>query len=163
MRSNDRLSHRLPLGPGDRVAVLLLFAMVNLTVLFPAGEARARYASIVIDAGTGEVLHQTNADTRNYPASLTKMMTLYLAFEALSSGRLRMDQSLSVSRRAAGISPSKLGLRRGEKIRVRKAWRMNEPAAGLSRPATLRKRYNTLWRPTTIAPSAWWQNIVKVG
>jgi D-alanyl-D-alanine carboxypeptidase len=57
----------------------------------------------VVDAGTGEVLHQVNADTRNYPASLTKMMTLYLAFEALDRGRLKMDQTLSVSRRAQSI------------------------------------------------------------
>ncbi len=121
MRLKKTSSHRLPLGPGGRVAILLLFVAFNLTVLFPAGEARARYASIVIDAGTGEVLHQTNADTRNYPASLTKMMTLYLAFEALDNGRLRMDQLLTVSRRAAGISPSKLGLRRGERIRVKDA------------------------------------------
>ncbi|MEE8515875.1 MAG: D-alanyl-D-alanine carboxypeptidase family protein [Alphaproteobacteria bacterium] len=81
-------------------------------------QAFAKYASIVIDAKTGQVLHQVNADTRNYPASLTKMMTLYMTFEALSDGRLKLDQKLVVSRTAAGRSPSKLGLRRGEKIKV---------------------------------------------
>lgn len=101
-----------------------VFWIVLLVAALIAGlpsMATARYASIVMDADTGEVLHQTNADTRNYPASLTKMMTLYMAFEALEDGRLKMDQRLRVSRRAAGMSPSKLGLRRGQTIRVREA------------------------------------------
>ncbi|MDP6345498.1 MAG: D-alanyl-D-alanine carboxypeptidase family protein, partial [Alphaproteobacteria bacterium] len=59
-----------------------------------------------------------NADSRKYPASLTKIMTLYLAFEALEKGKLRMDQRLKASRRAAGQPASKLGLRKGERIRV---------------------------------------------
>ena len=80
--------------------------------------ALARYASIVVDANTGRVLHAENADTRNYPASLTKMMTLYLAFEALDDRRLSLRQRLRVSRRAAGQAPSKLGLEAGETIRV---------------------------------------------
>ena len=60
-------------------AGVLIFALA----LSVATGAQARYASIVIDYDTGRVLHETNADTRNYPASLVKMMTLYLAFEAL--------------------------------------------------------------------------------
>ncbi len=81
--------------------------------------AWAGYAALVVDARTGAVLHAVNADRRNYPASLTKMMTLYLVFEALDSGRLRPDRKLVVSRVAAGRSPSKLGLRRGQRISVR--------------------------------------------
>lgn len=83
--------------------------------------ALARYASIVVDADSGRVLHETNADTRNYPASLTKMMTLYLVFEAIDAGRLSLDQALPVSRRAAGQAPSRLGLEAGETITVRQA------------------------------------------
>jgi D-alanyl-D-alanine carboxypeptidase len=83
------------------------------------GAAHARYASIVIEAGSGKVLHAVNADTRNHPASLTKMMTLYMIFDALDSGRLKLDRRLKVSRVAAGRSPSKLGLRRGQSITVR--------------------------------------------
>ncbi len=83
--------------------------------------ASARYASIVVDSMTGQVLHQVNADTRNYPASLTKMMTLYMVFEALEDGRLRLDQSLKVSRRAARQPPSKLGLKRNQRITVKQA------------------------------------------
>ncbi len=87
--------------------------------MLAATPADARYASIVIEADSGKVLHAVNADTLNFPASLTKMMTLYLAFEALDSGRLELGRKLSVSRVAAGRSPSKLGLRRGQTITVR--------------------------------------------
>ena len=104
------------LGSVHRLVVLMLCCWVGL---LGANPAEARYASIVIDAGSGKVLHAVNADTRNFPASLTKMMTLYLAFEALDSGRLDLAQKLRVSRIAAGRSPSKLGLRRGQTITVR--------------------------------------------
>jgi D-alanyl-D-alanine carboxypeptidase len=83
--------------------------------------AEARYAAIVMDAATGKVLHAANADTRNYPASLTKMMTLYMAFEALDEGRLALNQRLPVSKRAQGMTPSKLYLRVGQTIRVKDA------------------------------------------
>jgi D-alanyl-D-alanine carboxypeptidase len=74
--------------------------------------------SIVIDVETGQVLSQANADAITYPASLTKMMTLYLTFEALNAGRLRLDQYLPVSYEAASRAPTKLGLRPGESIAV---------------------------------------------
>ena len=86
-----------------------------------APSAAAKYASIVVEAGTGRVLHAANADTKKYPASLTKIMTLFMTFEALRAGKLRLKQKLPVSRVAQGRSPSKLGLRRGETITVRKA------------------------------------------
>ena len=86
-----------------------------------APPAAAKYASIVVEAGTGRVLHAANADTKKYPASLTKIMTLFMTFEALRAGKLRLKQKLPVSRVAQGRSPSKLGLRRGETITVRKA------------------------------------------
>ena len=85
------------------------------------GTAQAKYASIVVDFRTGQVLHQVNADTRNYPASLTKMMTLYMTFQALETGRLSLDQKLIVSRRAAGMPASKLGLKKGQTITVKQA------------------------------------------
>ncbi len=78
--------------------------------------AEARYSSIVVDYETGTVLHAINPDTRNYPASLTKMMTLYLAFDALKAGRLSMNQKLTVSTDAEKARPSKLGLRAGDTI-----------------------------------------------
>ena len=73
---------------------------------------------IVIDADTGRVLSEVNADEITYPASLTKMMTLYLTFEALHSGRLRLDQYLPVSADAASRAPTKLGLHPGDQIQV---------------------------------------------
>ena len=74
--------------------------------------------SIVLDADTGRVLSEANADAITYPASLTKMMTLYLTFEALNTGRLRLDQLLPVSVEAASKSPTKLELRPGESVAV---------------------------------------------
>lgn len=95
-----------------------LFAATCLTAA-PA-EAR-KYAAIVIDAQNGSVLHSRHADARRYPASLTKMMTLYMVFEALEKGRLSLDDRLKISRRAAGQPASKVGLRAGRTIKVRDA------------------------------------------
>jgi D-alanyl-D-alanine carboxypeptidase len=83
--------------------------------------ADARYASIVIDERTGKVLHASNPDRQRYPASLTKMMTLYMVFDALDRGKLKLNQRLRVSRRAQGMAPSKLGLKRGQSITVKDA------------------------------------------
>ena len=77
------------------------------------------YSSIVIDAQTGTVLSEDNADAERYPASLTKMMTLYLVFQALHNGKLTLDTRLPVSAHAAEQSPTKLGLRPGEQVAVR--------------------------------------------
>jgi D-alanyl-D-alanine carboxypeptidase len=74
--------------------------------------------SIVIDVDTGRVLSEANADAITYPASLTKMMTLYLTFEALNAGRLRIDQYLPVSSEAASKSPTKLHLAPGDSMQV---------------------------------------------
>ncbi len=90
---------------------VLLFALL-------ANPAHAGYAAIVIDADSGRVLHSRNADTSNFPASLTKMMTMFMAFEALDKGTLALHQPLRVSKRAAGQPASKLGLREGETITV---------------------------------------------
>ena len=100
---------------------LLAVALVLIFSILSPNTAEARYSSIVIDAETGKVLYSRNADTRRYPASLTKMMTLYQTFTALEQGKLRMGQMLKVSRRAAGQTPSKLGLKRGSRISVEKA------------------------------------------
>ncbi len=84
----------------------------------PASPAAASRSAIVIDAGTGAVLYQDRAEHRHHPASLAKMMTLYLVFEALDEGRLTLDAKLPVSARAAGQPPSALGLRAGATITV---------------------------------------------
>lgn len=100
--------------------VTSLAAIVAVAVAAPRAEART-YAAIVVDAESGEVLHAENADERSYPASLTKVMTLYLLFDALEQGKLRLDSKLPVSSHAASQAPSKLGLRPGASIDVEDA------------------------------------------
>ncbi|WP_341369095.1 D-alanyl-D-alanine carboxypeptidase family protein [Yoonia sp. BS5-3] len=79
----------------------------------------APYAAMVMDARTGEVLHSRNADTPLHPASLTKMMTLYIAFQAIQRGEITLDTPVTISRNAAAEPPSKLGLQAGQTIRLR--------------------------------------------
>lgn len=81
----------------------------------------AKFAALVIDAETGQVYHAVNADTRNFPASLTKLMTLYLLFDKLERAELSLDTRLVVSRRAARQPASRLGLKRGQTITVAEA------------------------------------------
>src|SRR5437763_9390104 len=94
-------------------AAILLSSMLAAPVM--AGPV---YEAIILDAQTGQVLRELNPDVLTYPASLTKMMTLYLTFEALNQGRLRLDQYLPVSPEAASKAPSKLALAAGDSLRV---------------------------------------------
>ncbi|TFH87735.1 D-alanyl-D-alanine carboxypeptidase [Billgrantia azerbaijanica] len=107
----------------DRFGTACFFVLLSCLMLLTMKPAHAnpRYAAIVVDAESGDVLSAANADATRYPASLTKMMTLYLLFEALEEGRLTLDQPLSVSSRAAAMPASKLWLRAGSSITVRKA------------------------------------------
>ncbi|MGC1955131.1 MAG: D-alanyl-D-alanine carboxypeptidase family protein [Gammaproteobacteria bacterium] len=100
-------------------ALMIWFALALITL--PFNHTEARYASIVVDMQSGAILHETNADTRNYPASLVKMMTLYLTFEALTRKQVQLDQRIEVSPRAEGMAPSRLGLGRGQGIRAEEA------------------------------------------
>ncbi len=97
----------------------LLLAMCALALA--SATAFAGSASLVLDARTGKVLSSENADTLNHPASLTKMMTLYLTFEALRRGDIDWDSKIKVSRTAAAKPPMKLGLKPGSTITVREA------------------------------------------
>lgn len=83
-----------------------------------AKSANPKYAGIVVDAKTGNVLYSENADRLQYPASLTKMMTLYLTFEALEQGRIRLDTPVPFSAHASAQAPTKLGVRPGSAITV---------------------------------------------
>jgi D-alanyl-D-alanine carboxypeptidase len=118
------------------VSLLAAFALVAVTS-DPADAARKRkktakshsnastyrppFAAFVIDANSGAVLHQDSADAARHPASLTKIMTLYLLFERLEAGKIKLDTPLAVSARAAGQAPSKLGLKPGQTISVEDA------------------------------------------
>lgn len=100
--------------------LLLALTLLVGSLSLGADVARAApYAALVMDARDGEVLHSRNADTRLHPASLTKMMTLYLVFDAIEQGRLSLDQRIPISRYAASKPPSKLGLRAGRSIELR--------------------------------------------
>lgn len=83
--------------------------------------ANPKYAGIVVDAKTGNVLYSEDPDSLRYPASLTKMMTLYMTFEALESGRISLDSRVPVSAHAASEPPSKLGVRAGSSVTVEQA------------------------------------------
>ncbi|MFC4168027.1 D-alanyl-D-alanine carboxypeptidase family protein [Teichococcus aestuarii] len=107
-----------------RAGIFALLAAALLVLSTAPARAQiggSRYAAIVVDAGTGEELLAINADEPRYPASLTKMMTLYMVFEAMERGRVSASTRIPVSRHAAGQEPSKLGLKAGGSIAVRDA------------------------------------------
>jgi D-alanyl-D-alanine carboxypeptidase len=95
----------------------LLATLLLAAPILPVA-AETHYADMVVDADTGEVLHASNVDNRNYPASLTKMMTLYLLFDDLESGKVRLTDAMPVSRHASAQAPSKLGLSPGQTLSV---------------------------------------------
>jgi len=101
----------------DMARVWLLLVGLVLATAFSA--MAAPYAALVMDARSGEVLHSRNADTRLHPASLTKMMTLYVVFSAIERGEITLDTVVKISRKAASEPPSKLGLAPGQRIKLR--------------------------------------------
>ncbi len=108
--------------------VMAVTAMVALTASTDTAEARKRrggysppYASIVIDVNSGKVLQGTNPDALRFPASVTKVMTLYMLFEQIERGKLKLDTPLPVSAFAARQAPSKIGFDPGETIEVEDA------------------------------------------
>lgn len=103
--------------PGRKA--LYWIAAAWMLIVVPLSAAAAPYAAMVMDARTGEILHSENADTRLHPASLTKMMTLYIVFQAVERGEITLDTLVTVSANAAAEPPSKLGLRTGQKIKLR--------------------------------------------
>ncbi len=105
-----------------RLAARLVGVGFFLAAILTAGRVHAaEYAALVMDAETGRVLSQHSADKPRYPASLTKMMTLYLLFEALDGKALRLNTQMKVSPLAASRPPSRLGLKPGDTITVRQA------------------------------------------
>jgi D-alanyl-D-alanine carboxypeptidase len=79
------------------------------------------YASIIVDGNSGTVLQSSNPDASRHPASLTKIMTLYLLFERLEAGKMKLDTEMDVSERASDQAPTKLGLKPGQKLKVEDA------------------------------------------
>jgi D-alanyl-D-alanine carboxypeptidase len=109
-----------------RRLLAFLGAALAITATAPSVQAQPlagqpKYAAIVVDAKNGEVLYAKRADSPRYPASITKVMTLYLTFEALSSGKLKLDDRVVFSPRAAAQAPTKLGVPAGGSITVSEA------------------------------------------
>jgi D-alanyl-D-alanine carboxypeptidase len=114
-----------------RIIAGLMVVLFAFAFAMPAEAARKKkrpvkaysppYAAFVIDVNSGRVLHDTHSTALRHPASVTKVMTLYMLFEAMERGRFRMDSELRVSSEAARQSPSKLGLRAGSTIAVEDA------------------------------------------
>ena len=103
-----------------RAAALTVAVGSTAILLAPAATAE-KYAALVMDADTNEILHSRNADDARYPASLTKVMTLYLLFDAINAGEVSLNDKMTVSRNAAAQPPSNLKLKAGSKIRVEDA------------------------------------------
>ena len=101
------------------VAASAAIAQVPYLQLIPQNSTK--YASIVVDAKSGEVLYAKRADSLRYPASITKVMTLYLTYEALAAGRITLEDRVVFSPHAAAQSPTKLGVRAGDSISVSEA------------------------------------------
>jgi D-alanyl-D-alanine carboxypeptidase len=113
-------------GPRGRkfVTRLAILALADLAALPGRAQAQIgsdRYSSIVVDAGTGNVLEAANPDAPRHPASLAKLMTLYMVFEALRDRRISLDQLVPISPRTAATEPSKLGLVPGMRLTVEEA------------------------------------------
>jgi D-alanyl-D-alanine carboxypeptidase (penicillin-binding protein 5/6) len=107
------------------VCTILIFSIFNIPIAALAKISQkpkvAIETSLVMDMQSGKILHARNSKTKIFPASLTKLMTLYLTFEAIESGKYSMDKRLYVSHRAQNMKPSKLGLKEGESISVGEA------------------------------------------
>ncbi|WP_367198123.1 serine hydrolase [Amorphus sp. 3PC139-8] len=106
-----------------RFAAALVVGFAFLATAAPSAQANEKYAALVVDGATGKTLFARHADAQRYPASLTKIMTLYIVFEELRAGRLSLDTPIPVSSHAAAEAPSKIGFKAGQTIRVRDAIR----------------------------------------
>ena len=97
-------------------------SLATLSYSGPSGRAKARaFSAIVVNTKNGRILYQEKSGELRYPASLTKMMTLYLLFDEIKAGRLSMSDELQVSKKAASQPPAKIGLKEGVPITVRQA------------------------------------------
>jgi D-alanyl-D-alanine carboxypeptidase len=113
--------HKILFSKRYNLAFLIKFIFISIIFFSFVFSANAKYASFIINENTKRIYHNTNADTRNYPASLTKIMTLYMIFDALKNKKISMNTKLKVSKRASRQPPSKLNLSAGSNITVKNA------------------------------------------
>ncbi len=100
---------------------IALLALAIASLGRPAAAQGSRYSAIVVDAGSGNVMFDTSAEQERYPASLAKLMTIYMLFEALRDRRVTLDELVPVSDHAASMEPSKVGLLPGMRVTVSEA------------------------------------------
>jgi D-alanyl-D-alanine carboxypeptidase len=112
------------LRSASRAGLSLIVALLLVVQFATPAAANPRFAAVVVDAKSGNVVFSRNADATRFPASLTKIMTLYLLFEDMKAGRVTRDTRFPVSAHAAGRPPSKIGLRPGQSIRAEDAARV---------------------------------------
>ena len=117
MRQMSAPANSAPLSFLKLMLTTLIAAAMSLGVV-GAASASSKHAALVIDANTGKTLYSSSADSRRYPASLTKMMTLYLVFEALNAGKIKKSTMVPFSAQAAAMPPTKLGVRAGKSVSV---------------------------------------------
>jgi D-alanyl-D-alanine carboxypeptidase len=104
------------------MTAMVLALFVAATMSSPAAAQNLRkFAGIVVDAKSGKVLYESDADAQRYPASVTKVMTLYVLFQELDAGNIKLSDKMSVSKHAASAVPTKLGLKAGSSISVEDA------------------------------------------
>jgi D-alanyl-D-alanine carboxypeptidase len=109
-------------SPLRRIVTAIIVVLSLVIGAIPAEAARPvnlrKFAGIVVDAKSGKTLFEQSADAPRYPASITKVMTLYILFQELAAGNIKLSTMFTVSKYAAAASPTKLGLKAGSKIRV---------------------------------------------
>lgn len=102
-----------------RFILFTIILVVMAKFLFANHASAATYAAVVMDARNGQILHSENADLRLHPASLTKMMTVYVAIQAVENGEINLDTKVKISRFAASEAPSKIHLKPGSRVKLR--------------------------------------------
>lgn len=124
MVSSLAVRRQSPVGRSQgfgQFSVFLILLLSLLTLAAPQADAKPAFSAITVDARTGKVISSVDADGVRHPASLTKMMTLYVLFQEMEAGRLSLSSPITISARAAGMAPSKLGVKPGTKITVETA------------------------------------------
>ncbi|RYE85452.1 MAG: D-alanyl-D-alanine carboxypeptidase [Hyphomicrobiales bacterium] len=117
------LSHLMSVVARNSLARIFMALLIAFAAMAPAEAASVprKFAGIVVDAKSGKVLYESAADAARYPASVTKVMTLYVLFQELSAGNISLSDKMTVSKHAASAVPTKLGLKAGSKITVENA------------------------------------------
>ena len=103
------------------LTLIFLLILIKIVCFGLPSNANSKYASIIIEEHSGKILYSRSADQLRYPASMTKVMTLYIIFEEIQKGNLNNKSRIAFSKRASGQPPSKLGVKKGKSIDLQEA------------------------------------------